>query len=68
MPRPVIDFKKLKGNEKKYKKQLEEVVTICPVNVFDKDKKTIIKAARPEECIGCRACEAQCPDLIKVID
>jgi len=35
-------------------------IEVCPVNVFEKkDDKTVV--AKPEDCIGCRACEAQCP-------
>lgn len=54
MVNPVIDKKKCTG--------CFVCCDICPVNVFDKDEK-IMKAvvARPDDCIGCRACEAQCP-------
>ena len=53
MPRPVIHYDKVKDN-----KSLEEVIEICPVNVFEKKGDRVI-VARPEDCIGCRACEAQ---------
>lgn len=33
---------------------------VCPVGVFEKKGK--MKVAKPEDCIGCKACEAQCPE------
>jgi len=59
MPEPVIDKKKcnLCGT----------CVEICPMNVFKKgkDKIEIVNS----DCIGCRACEAQCAQAaIKVKD
>lgn len=62
MPKPVIDKKKCIGDF--------VCCDICPVNVFAKDeknKKAVV--AKPEDCIGCRACEAQCTEgAIKVED
>jgi len=64
MPHPVIDYKKCTT--------CGTCVSVCPVTVFDmktdgKKKKTVV--ARPSDCIGCRACEAQCPvQAIKVED
>jgi NAD-dependent dihydropyrimidine dehydrogenase PreA subunit len=59
MPKPVID---------KDKCAVCDVCTgVCPVEVFalveiaDKPGQKEITVAKPEECIGCRACEAQCP-------
>lgn len=60
MPRPKIDEKKCVN--------CGTCVSICPVQVFDKGEKKA-KVARPDDCIGCRACEVQCPEgAIKVID
>ncbi len=43
-------------------------VDICPVNVFEKGEKKA-KVSKPDECIGCKACEVQCPEgAIKVED
>lgn len=43
-------------------------IEICPVDVFKKGEKHA-EVAKPKECIGCRACEAQCPsDAIKIED
>lgn len=58
MPKPIIDKKKCKG--------CFTCVEVCPVEVFTKDEKKA-KVAKPDECIGCRACEVQCPEsAIKV--
>ena len=36
------------------------------MNVFEfKDDKVIV--VRPEECIGCKACEANCPEKAVVV-
>jgi NAD-dependent dihydropyrimidine dehydrogenase PreA subunit len=29
--------------------------------VFEETKEGCVKVARPNDCIGCRACEANCP-------
>jgi NAD-dependent dihydropyrimidine dehydrogenase PreA subunit len=53
MPKPVI---------KDPRKVDCKVVDVCPVNVFDcKDKKLVV--ARPQDCIGCRACESTCDGI-----
>jgi formate hydrogenlyase subunit 6/NADH:ubiquinone oxidoreductase subunit I len=65
MPKPVID---------KAKCTVCDVCKgICPVEVFSSEaspenpeKKEII-VSKPEECIGCRACEAQCPNSAIVV-
>jgi NAD-dependent dihydropyrimidine dehydrogenase PreA subunit len=43
-------------------------VDTCPVGVFEvKDCKS--SATKPEECLVCRACEAQCPEnAIQVVE
>jgi NAD-dependent dihydropyrimidine dehydrogenase PreA subunit len=43
-------------------------VDTCPVGVYEiKDGKCV--AIKPEECLVCRACEAQCPEsAIQVIE
>jgi len=60
MPKPVIDYKKCKNSF--------TCVDVCPMEVFVKEKgKVAVK--KPDECIGCKACEVQCPnEAIKVKD
>jgi 2-oxoglutarate ferredoxin oxidoreductase subunit delta len=60
MPKPNIDKDKCTI--------CKTCISVCPVNVFEeKDGKVVV--AKPGECIGCRACEAQCPqEAIKVED
>ncbi len=51
MPKPIIDHSKCN--------LCNTCVEICPMSVFTKGKgKTLV--SKPDECIGCRACEAQC--------
>ncbi len=60
MPKPIIDYKKCTT--------CETCVGVCPVQVFEKKGDKVV-VAKPEECIGCRACETQCPEkAIKVED
>lgn len=54
MPYPVIDKKKCKNSK--------ICIDVCPVKVFDKDDKGNIVVKNKEACIGCRACETQCPN------
>jgi len=59
MPKPKIDTSKCT--------MCGTCINICPVNVFvEKDGKSF--AEKPEECIGCRACEAQCPAKAIVVE
>jgi NAD-dependent dihydropyrimidine dehydrogenase PreA subunit len=60
MPKPTIDEKKCTG--------CGTCVEVCPMEVFTKEKdKSVVK--KPDECIGCKACEVQCPEsAIKVKD
>ena len=60
MPKPIIDEKKCS--------KCGTCVEICPMEVFAKESdKVVVK--KPKECIGCRACEVQCPkSAIKVED
>jgi NAD-dependent dihydropyrimidine dehydrogenase PreA subunit len=66
MPKPIIDKAKCTV--------CEICIGICPVEVFSiskpsdetQEKKEII-ISKPEECIGCRACEAQCPNSAIVV-
>ena len=57
MPKPVISDKCTNCGT---------CVDVCPVGVFAKENgKVVVK--KPKECIGCRACEVQCPvEAIKV--
>jgi NAD-dependent dihydropyrimidine dehydrogenase PreA subunit len=43
-------------------------VDTCPVGVYEvKDGKSA--AAKPDECLVCRACEVQCPEAaIQVVE
>jgi 2-oxoglutarate ferredoxin oxidoreductase subunit delta len=60
MPKPKIDEKKCTN--------CGTCIEVCPMGVFEKGEKTA-KVAKPDECIGCRACEVQCPEeAIKVED
>jgi len=62
MAKPVVDEKKCTG--------CGTCVDICPMQVFEMDsvkKKSVVK--KPGDCIGCRACEVQCPQgAIKIVD
>jgi len=60
MPKPIIDYKKCTT--------CGTCVEVCPVTVFAKKGKKVV-VDKPSDCIGCRACEAQCPaQAIKVED
>jgi NAD-dependent dihydropyrimidine dehydrogenase PreA subunit len=60
MPKPIIDNSKCTN--------CGTCVGICPMKVFEKGEKAAV-VKKPEACVGCRACEAQCPeDAIKVVD
>ncbi|MBN1502213.1 ferredoxin family protein [Candidatus Woesearchaeota archaeon] len=64
MPKPIIDYSKCST--------CKTCVEVCPMEVFaveevDGREKVVVK--KPDECIGCRACEVQCPEqAIKVED
>jgi 2-oxoglutarate ferredoxin oxidoreductase subunit delta len=38
-------------------------VQLCPVNVFDTDRKGRPAIARADDCTACRFCEQHCPDF-----
>ena len=38
-------------------------VQLCPVSVFDKDRKGRPTVARADDCTACRFCEQHCPDF-----
>jgi NAD-dependent dihydropyrimidine dehydrogenase PreA subunit len=60
MPTPKIDEEKCTN--------CGTCIDVCPVDVFEKGEKKA-KVAKPDQCIGCKACEVQCPaDAIKVED
>lgn len=63
MPNPKIDSNKCDNCGK--------CIELCPMGVFAKEEgeegKVVVK--KPQECIGCKACEVQCPkEAIKVED
>ena len=65
MPKPIINYAKCKVTK--------TCVDVCPMEVFAVEKgpdgKEKVVVAKPDECIGCRACEVQCPEeAIKVED
>ena len=56
--RPYIDYKKCNLSKK--------CVEVCPMKVFVEVKgKVIVK--NPQDCIGCRACEVQCPQAAIIV-
>ena len=58
--KPVIDY--LKCNH------CGVCISICPMKVYEKEENKVI-VKKPSECIGCRACEVQCPEkAIGIID
>lgn len=52
MPKPTINMAKCQ--------HCGVCVDVCPVQVFAKEKGKVA-AKKPNECIGCRSCEVQCP-------
>ncbi|TFH24705.1 ferredoxin family protein [Candidatus Bathyarchaeota archaeon] len=60
MVKVIVDNTKCNGDE--------VCVNTCPVEVFEmKEGKSV--AVKPDDCIVCRACEAQCPTgAIQVIE
>ncbi len=59
MPKPTIDSKRCN--------HCGTCVEICPMTVFRKEDGKILVSA-PEDCIGCRACEAQCAKQAIVVE
>ncbi|MFH0977758.1 MAG: ferredoxin family protein [Candidatus Woesearchaeota archaeon] len=58
MPKPTIDSAKCKASG--------ECLHTCPMSVFSKEDKKIV-VSKPDECIGCMACQVACPNsAIKV--
>jgi NAD-dependent dihydropyrimidine dehydrogenase PreA subunit len=53
MPKPTIDSDKCQ--------HCNVCIEMCPVNVFKKNGNGDTVIDVPDECIGCRSCEAQCP-------
>ncbi|MBW1722993.1 MAG: 4Fe-4S binding protein [Deltaproteobacteria bacterium] len=43
----------------------EECVKFCPVDVFDMTHKAVL--TRPDNCLGCRICEAVCNSKAVII-
>lgn len=60
MPKPIINYDKCT--------KCLTCIEVCPMEVFVKEgDKPVVK--KPEDCIGCKACEVQCPaEAIKVKD
>jgi len=54
MPKPVINKNKCT--------ECGTCIEVCPMEIFvKKGDKVIIDPKKVTECIGCRACEVQCP-------
>lgn len=61
MPKPILNHDNINEEKAKLLKEL------CPVNVFEiEDGKLVVK--RPEDCIGCKACEVQCENCVKIVE
>jgi NAD-dependent dihydropyrimidine dehydrogenase PreA subunit len=59
LPKPKINLSKCSGEG--------SCVDVCPVGVYEiKNKKSTI--VNSDVCIGCRACEVQCPNSAIVIE
>ena len=44
-------------------------IDVCPMDVFTKDDDGKVIVSNPDECVGCRACEVQCPvQCIEVVE
>ncbi|MBU2634073.1 MAG: ferredoxin [Nanoarchaeota archaeon] len=54
MSHPIIHEDKVKDPS-----ILKQAIEVCPVGVFE-EKAGKVVVAKPDECIGCRACEAIC--------
>ena len=66
--RPFIFREKVSSEE-----PLLKAKELCPVTVFDAidtpNGNQIVKVARPEDCINCKACESPCEnEEIRVFD
>lgn len=52
IPKVTIDYSKCTS--------CKTCIEVCPMQVFaEKDKKVVV--AKEKDCIGCHACEVQCP-------
>ncbi|MBD3202831.1 4Fe-4S dicluster domain-containing protein [Candidatus Woesearchaeota archaeon] len=54
MPKPIIDYEKCTVSK--------TCVEVCPMEVFEVKGEEKVVVEKPEECIGCKACEVQCPE------
>ena len=60
MPEPKINSEKCDNCGK--------CIETCPMEVYAKEEEKVV-VKKPSACIGCKACEVQCPkEAIKVED
>ncbi|MBU0756653.1 MAG: ferredoxin family protein [Nanoarchaeota archaeon] len=59
MPHPIIDYNKCKT--------AKVCIDVCPMAVFEEEDGKVV-VAKPDECIGCKACEVQCPEGAIVVE
>ena len=58
MPKPIIDKKKCNN--------CGDCIEICPMECFG--NKEDVKVVNADTCIGCKACEVQCPQEAIIVE